>query len=57
MTRETTSAFLSAVANSMFAYKKYPCTEDYVRVSMDIIHKYPFLKDTKSDSPIVSVLF
>ena len=57
MTRETTSAFLSAVANAMLAYKKRPTAEEYVRISMDIIRKYPFLKDKNSDSPIVSAFF
>ena len=29
--------------------------EEYTRVAMTIIQEYPFLKDGKSDSPIVSI--
>ena len=54
MTRETTRSFFSSVAGSMFSYKRYPTNEEYTRVAMTIIQEYPFLKDGKSDSPIVS---
>ena len=43
MTRETTSAFYSAVASAMLVYKKYPTREDYVTVGRAIIEKYDFL--------------
>ena len=33
MTYETESAFLSAVASSIFKYKKYPTKEDYIDVA------------------------
>ena len=43
MTRETTSAFYSAVASGMLVYKKYPTREDYITVGRAIIEKYDFL--------------
>jgi len=54
MTHETESAFLSAVASSIFKYKKYPTHEDYIDVAMCIIQKYPFMKNTKGKKPYVS---
>ena len=56
MTHETESAFLSAVASSIFKYKRYPTKEDYVDVATCIIQKYPFMKNTKSQGkkPYVS---
>ena len=53
MTRETTKSFFSSVASTMLTFKHYPSREDYTRVAMAIVKKYPFLK-SPSGSPIVS---
>ena len=56
MTRESKSAFLSAVASAMLQYKKYPTKEDYICVARSIILKYPFMKSPTGAtyvSPIV----
>ena len=58
MTRETTKHFYSAVANSMLSFKRYPTREEYTRVAVEIIRKYPFLKPrTGTGSPTVCLLY
>ncbi len=54
MSRETTRSFYSAVASSMLCYKHYPTKEEYTRVAVEIIRKYPFLKSRSNRSPTVS---
>ena len=44
MTEDTTRAFLSCVAASMFRYKRYHSADDYRNVARVIIQKYPFMK-------------
>jgi len=41
MSREATKSFL---ASAMLGYKKFPISEEYTRVALQIITKYPFLK-------------
>ena len=53
MSRETKAAFYSTIAHTMFAYRKYPTREEYVRIASEIIARYPFLKPPKG-SPTVS---
>ena len=53
MTTETEKAFLSAIASSIFKYKKYPTREDFIDVATCIIEKYPFMK-AKKGKPYVS---
>ena len=53
MTRETTKSFYSTVASSMLSYKRYPTQEEYTRVAVEIVNKYPFLK-SPSGSSVVS---
>ena len=43
MTKETESAFLSAVASSMLIYKRYPTKDDYILVARTIVEKYKFM--------------
>ena len=52
MNRETTTAFISTVASSIFRYKKYPTTEELTDVARSIVEKYPFMKGKKK--PYVS---
>ena len=54
MTYETTKAFLTAVASSMFTYKRYPTAEDYINVARTVIAKYPFMK-SPTGKPHVSL--
>lgn len=44
MTKETNAAFLLSIAAAMLGYKWYPTREEYVRVAVDIIRTYPFMK-------------
>ena len=53
MTEDTTRAFLSSVAASMFTYKRYPSADDYRNVARVIIQKYPFMK-SPTGKPYVS---
>ena len=53
MTADTESAFFSAIASSIFKYKKMPTRDDYIDVAASITQKYPFLKAT-SGRPYVS---
>lgn len=53
MSREATKSFLSSVASAMLGYKKFPNSEEYTRVALQIITKYPFLKPPVG-SPTVS---
>ena len=53
MTRETNSAFLSAIAAAMLSYKRFPSREEYTRVAVDIIRTYSFMKPPNG-SPTVS---
>ena len=55
MTYETDRAFLTAVASSMFTYKRYPTADDYINVARTIIAKYPFMK-SHTGKPYVSLL-
>ena len=55
MTRETTKSFYSAVANSMLSFKRYPTREEYTRVAVEIIRKYPFLKPRTGSPTVCSV--
>ena len=55
MTHETDRAFLSAVASSMFSYKRYPTADDYINVARTIIAKYPFMK-SPTGKPYVSLI-
>ncbi len=43
MTKETTSAFLSAVGAAMLVHKRYPTREDYISVSRTVVQKYGFM--------------
>ena len=43
MTRETRSAFFTAIASSMLNYKRYPTSDDYKNVAQSIITSYEFL--------------
>jgi len=54
MSKEAKRHFFSSVAASMFKYKKNPTGEEYTRVAIQLIAKYPFLKPPKADSPVVS---
>ena len=54
MTRETSKSFLSSIAGSMLAIKRYPTKEEFTRVAIDIVRKYPFMK-AKIGSPTVSM--
>ena len=42
MTKETTSAFYSAIASAMLVYKRYPTRDDYIAVGRAITEKYCF---------------
>ena len=44
MTRDTNRKFISAIASSILAYKKYPSSEDYINVGRTVLKKYPFLR-------------
>ena len=44
MTKETKSAFFSAVAASMLAYKRYPSADDYRNVAQSVCERYSFFK-------------
>lgn len=55
MTEDTTRAFLSSVAASMFTYKRYPSADDYRNVARVIIQKYPFMK-SPTGKPYVSLM-
>ncbi len=56
MTLGTTSSFLSAIAGSMFTYKRYPTNEDYVNVARVIVQKYPFMKSPTGKPYVSSIL-
>lgn len=56
MTYETGRAFLTAVASSMFTYKRYPTADDYINVACTIIEKYPFMKSHTGKPYYVSLL-
>ena len=43
MTKETMSAFLSAVAGAMLVFKRYPTRDDYVCVARTVVLKYGFM--------------
>lgn len=53
LTKEAKRAFLSTVAAKMLGYKRYPSSEEYTRVAVQIITKYPMFKPP-SGSPTVS---
>lgn len=43
MTKDTTAAFMSAIAAAMLVYKRYPTREDKICVARSIIAKYKFM--------------
>ncbi len=53
MTKDTTCAFLSAVAAAMLVYKQYPSKSDYVNVSRSVVEKYSFFS-SPAGTPYVS---
>ena len=53
MSREAKKSFLSSVASAMFGYKKYPTSEEYTRVALQMITKYPFLKPPSGSSTVM----
>ena len=53
MTKETMSAFLSAVAAAMLVYKRYPTREDYICVARSVVQKYSFMA-SPAGTPYVS---
>ncbi len=55
MTKETMSAFLSAVAGAMLVYKRYPTRDDYVCVARTVVQKYNFMSSPVG-TPHVSAL-
>ena len=55
MSKEAKRHFFSSVAASMFKYKKRPTGEEYTRIALQLIGRYPFLKPPNSRSPVVSV--
>ena len=58
MSLKTRRMFVSDVAGSMLAYKKYPLREDYANVARSIIKEYPFLRAPPGAStPHVSYLY
>ena len=42
-TKDTTAAFMSAIAAAMLVYKHYPTLEDKICVAQSIIAKYKFM--------------
>ena len=54
LTKDTHSHFLSTVASSMFAFKRYPTSEDYKNVTKAIVQKYSFFKSSVG-TPTVSL--
>ena len=54
MSKEAKAQFFSSVAASMFKYKRRPTGEEYTRIAIQLVTKYPFLKPPKSVSPVVS---
>lgn len=53
MTKDTTCAFLSAVAAAMLVYKRYPSKSDYVNVARSVVEKYSFFS-SPAGTPYVS---
>lgn len=49
MTSRTMAAFMTAVAHSVFAQKRYPTHSDLEVVARSILHKYPFLSSAKGN--------
>jgi len=56
MSWEAKKSFLSSVASAMFGYKKYPTSEEYTRVALQMITKYPFLKPPSGSSTVSASL-
>ena len=54
MTSETTKSFLSSVASTMLAYKRYPTREDYINVGRSVIQQYDFMAQP-TGAPYVSM--
>ena len=54
MSKEAKAHFFSSVAASMFKYKKKPTGEEYTRMAIQLITKYPFLKPPDLESSIVN---
>lgn len=50
MTTETKKAYISQVPAAMFAKKHYPTRDEFQRVALDVIQKYPFLPSPVSGS-------
>ena len=57
MTREAKKSFLSSVGAHMLGYKRYPTGEEYTRVAIAIIVKYPFLKPPTGSPTVRLVAF
>ena len=53
MTKETMSAFLSAIAAAMLVHKRYPTREDYICVARSVVQKYSFMA-SPAGTPYVS---
>ena len=48
MTGETRRTYLSQVASAIFNCKKYPTRDEFTRVAIDIVNRYPFLGSPSS---------
>ena len=44
MTAETRKTYLSQVAAAIFTKKRYPTREEFQRVALDIVRRYPFME-------------
>lgn len=44
MSVATTRLFITSIARSMFAVKKYPTTQAFDNIGQLVLRKYPFLK-------------
>ena len=50
--------FMSHIASSMLAFKKYPTRDDYANVARTILKEYPFFKSAPgSGTPYVSYMY
>jgi hypothetical protein len=38
--------YICHIASSMFSFKRYPTREEFIRIALEIINKYPFMKTT-----------
>ena len=44
MTAETRRAYITKVAGSIFSHKRYPTREEFQRIAIDMVRRYPFLQ-------------